>query len=76
MDCGKAQLLRLFDIFRGIINEQTFMRWSVDSIEHDLKDLGVWLDVTDLPRDDHVIEQVEEVMPLARVRKGLGRPVA
>ena len=76
MDCRKPHLLRLMDVRQRIIDEETFVCGSADAIERDLKDLRVRLHVTNLAGNDHIIQQVEEIVSLARVGKGLGGPVA
>ena len=67
MDDRKAEPLRLLDIC-GIVNEQTLRSGPANAIESDLKNLRVRLHVTDAG-DDHVVEQVEEIMSLAGVGK-------
>ena len=76
MDRGKSQRLRLLDICQGIVNEQTFIGGSANSIEHDLKDLRVRLHMTDLTGDHEIIQQVKEIMFFPRTWKGLCGPVA
>ena len=56
MNGGKSQRLRLLNIRQGIVDKQTFVRWSANPLEKDLKDLRVRLDVSDLAGNDHIIK--------------------
>ena len=76
MDHSEAHLLRLMDVRQRIVDEQAFIGGPANSVEQDLKDLRVRLDMTHLSGNDHVIEQVEEVESLAYRWKRLGGPVA
>ena len=62
MDGLETNMFGSFDIGERVVDEQTFLRGSVDSFQREMKDRRIWLDEIMLARDDHVVEDLKEVV--------------
>ena len=75
MDAVDAERPGSLSIDRDVVNINRTMRIDRKAREHDLIDARVGFDDPDLARNHHAAEPAQEIEPLERRRKGLGRKI-